>query len=283
MIGDSDGAALERGGWRLVLCGEPTLAAGLRDAAVNCALEAAAGHGPGILRRSRRAATYRARLGDGGDFFIKVFDAPRGFERLKRLLSGSRAAHVAAISAALRRAGLNAPAVVIWGRERSSGREIVMTPRADGVMPTRYLRRAPGAASARKRAMLRAIGAEIARLHRAGFVHGDLTPFNIIVDDGDPPRIWFIDHERTRTAGRLAPARARLRNLVQLGRFSFAGLSRADRMRVWSSYAAAMEPRRRRAELRRVLRMLAARIARDGAQATDSGPPIPVHPEVREG
>ncbi|HVA81398.1 MAG TPA: lipopolysaccharide kinase InaA family protein, partial [Candidatus Binataceae bacterium] len=265
MIRDFDGAAIERGGWRLVICGARTLEVGLREAAVQCALEAAAGRGAGVLRRSRRAATYRVRLEDGGDFFIKVFDAPRGFERLKRLLSGSRAAHIAAISAEIRSAGLNAPAVVIWGRERSSGREIVVTPRADGVMPTRYLRGAPrGAAIARKRAMLRAVGAEIARLHRAGFVHGDLTPFNIIVGDGDPPRIWFIDHERTRSAGSLTPARARRRNLVQLGRFSFAGLSRADRMRVWSSYASAMPPRRRRAELRRVLRMVVARVARDG-------------------
>ncbi len=163
---------------------------------------------------------------------------------------------------------------MLWGREPSSGRELVMTRRAPGVLATRYLRGAPEAGFVRKRVLLRALGAEIARLHAAGFIHGDLTPFNVIADES--PTISFIDHERTRRVWfRRIAARARRRNLVQLGRFAFSGLTRRDRMRLWSSYAAATAPALGRAELRRVLKMLDARIARDGAPEIFHAPQIP--------
>ena len=275
-------STIERDGWRISLDFEDAVDPAGREAIIGTALEVAAGRGPALLRRSRRGSTYRV-SSKGQDFFVKLIDAPRGFGRLKRWFSPSPAAHIRSISNAIRRAGLNAPAVVLSGRELSSGREIVMTPRARGVMSTRYLRGLSRAEFARKRALLRAIGAEVARLHGARFIHGDLTPFNIIVEDGATPRVWFIDHERTRTTPVVMPDRARLRNLVQLGHFSFPGLSRTDRMRVWSSYAAATVPSRGRAELRRLLRMLSARIARDGALGVIHPAAVPSRGEVREG
>jgi hypothetical protein len=274
---------IERGGWRLNFAGEDAAEVALRDAIVAAALDAAAGNGARLQRRSRRGSTYHVRIGgpSGAAYFVKIIDAPRGFAKFKRWASGSRAAHIQAISDAIRHAGLNAPPVVLWGRERSSGREIVMTRRAPGVLATRYLRVAPEAEFAQKRVLLRALGVEIARLHAAGFIHGDLTPFNIIADEA--PRISFIDHERTRRVWFWsAAARGRRRNLVQLGRFAFPGMSRSDRMRVWSSYAAASAPALGRAELRRVLKMLDARIARDGAPEIFHAPQMPAAGGVRE-
>ena len=282
MIDGAHGGVAERGGWRLNLAGEDSLEPGMRDAVVEAALEAAAGRGARLQRRSRRGSTYHLRTGGpaGAEFFIKIIDPVRGLEKLKQWFSGSRAEHIRAISEAIRSEGLNAPPVVLWGRDRSSGRELVMTRRAPGVLATRYLRGAPTVDFARKRIVLRALGAEIARLHLAGFIHGDLTPFNVIADDS--PSIWFIDHERTRRAWLFRPARARLRNLVQLGRFGFPGLSRTDRMRVWSSYAAATAPARRRAELRRVSKMIAARIGRDGGFESSCASPMPARGGLRE-
>ena len=277
------GGVIERGGWRLNLAGEDVIEGALRDAVVAAAMDAASGGGARLQRRSRRASTYHVRIGGpaGSAFFLKIIDAQQGFAKLKRSLSGSRAAHIHAISDAILRAGLNAPPVVLWGRERPGGRELVMTRRAPGVLVTRYLRGAPEAGFARKRVLLRALGAEIARLHAARFIHGDLTPFNIIADDS--PRISFIDHERTRRVWFWhAAARARRRNLVQLGRFEFPGLTRADRMRLWSSYAAATAPPLERAELRRVLGMLGARIARDGAPEIFRAPQMPAAGGLRE-
>ncbi len=165
------GDFIERAGWRLRLAGEDVIEAALRDPIVAAALNAASGNGARLQRRSRRGSTYRMRVGgpSGEAFFVKIIDAPRGFGKFKRWFSGSRAAHIQAISDAICRAGLNAPAVVLWGRERSSGRELVMTRRAPGVLATRYLRGAPEAGFVRKRVLLRALGAEIARHSRRRF------------------------------------------------------------------------------------------------------------------
>ena len=92
-----------------------------------------------------------------------------------------------------------------------------------------------------KRALLRALGGEIARLHRAGFIHGDLTPHNIFVGGGVRPRFIFIDHDRTRRAAALGRRRRQLRNLVQLGRFDLEGVTRTDRLRVFRAWADALK------------------------------------------
>ena len=116
-----------------------------------------------------------------------------------------------------------------------------------------------------KRAMLRALGTEIARLHRAGFVHGDLTPYNLFVERGEPPCFTFVDHERTRWT-RFASGRRRLRNLVQLGRFDLPGLSRTDRMRVLRAYAGMKSGATWRSLRQRGAAMLERRIKRGGLE-----------------
>ena len=102
------------------------------------------------------------------------------------------------------------------GVRPATGREIIVTPQADADGPLIMLKALRAYPVDRKRAVLHALGAEIARLHRCGFVHGDLTPFNILFVRAEPPRFVLIDHERTHKAGPLAPRRRMLRNLVQL-------------------------------------------------------------------
>jgi hypothetical protein len=87
-----------------------------------------------------------------------------------------------------------------------------------------------------KRALLRALGTVVGRLHRAGFVHGDLVPPNVWLDAGG--RFVFLDNDRTRRS-RLLVALAGRRNLVQLGRFVVPGVTMTDRARVLAAYAAA--------------------------------------------
>ena len=99
----------------------------------------------------------------------------------------------------------------------------------------RHLKRAELAS---RRIVLRALGAEIARLHRAGYIHGDLTPYNIFVTGLQPPQFVFIDHERTRRTILSRFERPRMRNLVQLGHLDVGGVTNTDRMRVWIGYSA---------------------------------------------
>ena len=187
-----DGKSLDRDGWRFQLAP----ATGCRAAElVERALAAASGKAGRLLRRSRNASSFRSTTGSGqvsAEVFIKVIEPPHGIDRLKTILRGSRAAHVARITEKLNTAGFAAPPVLLFGREEATGRELLLTPVVNDDGPFRALEGTP----AQKRAMLRALGTELARLHRAGFIHGDLTPYNLFI--ARAPRFTFIDHERTR-------------------------------------------------------------------------------------
>lgn len=263
-------ARLERGGWSLWFPeGGRELPLKARAELVERALELAAGAGGHPLRRSRHASTYCLRL-DGSpaetvDAFVKLLDAESGWSgTLRNLARGSRAERLGETVERLEAAGFTPAPLLMLGEERRGGRAMLVTRRVAGVPLPRFLRdveRAPE----RKRETLRALGAEIARLHRAGFLHGDLTPYNIFVAEGDPARFVFIDHERTVRA-RLAWRRRRLRNLVQLCRFELAGMSRADRIRIVDSYADGMGYRHHWLQ-RRLALMLRARRLRDAGPA----------------
>ncbi len=271
---------IESGGWSFKIdCSDTD---GIdRERLVTLALEVVAGRAGRQLRRSRAATTRVAEFGDhdAAEVFCKILEPARGVAAIKRWFRSAGAEHIARISATLAQRGISAPPALLTGRERATGREVVVTARVAGVMVPRHL--GPRRQSlARKRQVLNALGAEVARLHCAGFIHGDLTPFNVLVMQGEPPPIVFIDHERTRRP-RFASTRARLRNLVQLGHFDLAGLNNTDRMRVWRSYCAAGGAPAR--QLRRVVRMLARRIARDRAREQTRPVAIVETGKLREG
>jgi Lipopolysaccharide kinase (Kdo/WaaP) family len=255
-----DGKSLDRDGW----CFQLAPATGCRAAElVERALAAASGKAGRLLRRSRNASSFRSTTGTGqvsAEVFIKVIEPPHGIDRLKAILRGSRVAHVARITEKLNTAGFAAPPVLLFGREEATGRELLLTPVVNDDGPFRALE----GTLAQKRTMLRALGTELARLHRAGFIHGDLTPYNLFI--ARAPRFTFIDHERTRRTFPIGRRRRQLRNLVQLGRFDLPSLSRTDRMRVLRAYGADLDRPAWRSLRRRVTAMLQRRIKRDGLE-----------------
>jgi hypothetical protein len=264
----SDRAArVERDGWSLLLA--PALAElppRVGSELIQHAIEIAGGAGGEPLRRSRHASTYHLRLGTPlsgeTEVFVKVLDAPRGLKAIRRLVLGSRAERMQAILDALVGAGFRVAPVLMFGDERGSRRMMMVTARVAGDPLPRFLRSA-ASAPARRRELLRALGTEVARLHRAGFIHGDLTPYNIFVADGTPARFSLIDHERT-ARPHLNWERRRLRNLVQLCRFELEGMGRTDRLRIVDAYGRAMDGAPHRL-IRRVAAMLRARRLRDPA------------------
>lgn len=263
--------SIERGGWRFrLLPGAGELRDPAGDELIEQAMAAAGAPGREPLRRSRHACTYIARVaGLGGgirELYVKLFEAPRGWARLKQLFRGSSAAHVAAITAELQRRGFHAPPLMLLGSSRLDGRTLIVTARAAGSPLPEVLAAFPPGAAARKRGLLSALGAEVGRLHRCGFVHGDLTPYNVFVELCGP-RFILLDHDRTRRSARVRSLRRQLRNLVQLGRFELAGVTRTDRLRVLHAWAAARGVRNPGAAARRAAAMLAARLERDRAAA----------------
>ncbi len=258
-----DGVRLTRGGWTFFITGsDARFSEPLRESLIDSAFAAIDGRLANRIRRSRHAETWLEHFDHvgGPDAFFKVLDPIRSLNRIRWIFKRMRAAHVASILERLRADGMGVPEILLLGAERRGGREIIVTARVDGSTVARYLKRAKLAS---RRVMLSALGAEVARLHRAGYIHGDLTPYNIFVTGLEPPQFAFIDHERTRRTILSRFDRPRMRNLVQLGRLQLSGVTNTDRMRVWCGYAAAFSARRRRTQRRRVAAMLAARIADD--------------------
>ncbi len=276
-----DGPPLTRAGWTVFVPGSAArFSPALGQALIDSAFAAIDGALAIRVRRSRHAETWFEHFDHvgGPDAYLKLLDPIRGLSRIRRIFKRNRAAHVASISERLRADAFGVPKILLLGSERGGGREIIVTARVEGSNLALFLRRAKLAS---RRAVLRALGAELARLHHAGYIHGDLTPFNIFVTGVEPPQFVFIDHERTRRTILSRFERPRMRNLVQLGHLDLGGVTNRDRMRVWCGYAAAFSARRRRAGRRRVAAMLAARMGRERKAAAATHAPAPA-PQPRE-
>lgn len=168
-------------------------------------------------RESRHARTFPCDV-DGRRIWVKVYAAP-GARHARRAFR---------MGLALTAAGFAAPRALLVGSREGEG--LLVTEDVGGAPLLVELVGAPGS---RKRMILCRLGAEVGRLHVAGFVHGDLVPSNILVREGRPV---FLDHDRTRRNAALVWWQGR-RNLVQLGRFVVPGLSASDRARVLDAYA----------------------------------------------
>jgi Lipopolysaccharide kinase (Kdo/WaaP) family len=248
-------------GWRLAVTDELTDDADIIHAALKLADTDST-----PFRRSRHASTFLLHLASGQDrdLFVKYFDPPVGWERVKSWCRRPRRFRAEHTTAALRAAGFLVPPVLLHGVHLESRRELIVTARAEGDGPILALRKL-GSSLAVKRAVLRALGREIGRLHLAGFIHGDLTPFNIRIVIDEPPRFALIDNDRTRRNVIIGRNQRRMRNLVQLGRFAFPGITRSDRMRFFRAYEAALRRDHSPYLEREVSAMLRRRIGRDRA------------------
>ncbi len=201
----------QRDGWRgWRAAGEP-----LDEAAALAAAESGEG------RTSRHARSLRLEP-PSNDVWVKAYPPP-GARRARRAFVMGRA---------LAAAGFTAPETLLVAWRRRAG--LLVTRDTGGEDLLALVGRLGGDAGLRgaKRRLLARLGADIGRLHQAGFVHGDLVPPNVRVrDDGT---FVFLDNDRT--ARGLLAVGAR-RNLVQLGRFVVPGLGLSDRVRVLWAYA----------------------------------------------
>lgn len=227
------------------------------------AIESAPNH---PYHRSRHAVTYMMRIPDrrgrAQELYIKTYHPACGMAALKQIIRGDRVHNVLHVTGALHRAGFATALLLLKGIHTASGRTMLTSSRAEGVALPELIASIQGSL-ARKRVLLRQLGSEVARLHRTGLIHGDLTPYNVFVVQSELPCFIFLDHDRTRPGFPAGRRYRQLRNLVQLGRFDLPGVSNADRLRVFNAYAAGLDSARRRAMARRVARMLARRRRRD--------------------
>ena len=238
----------------------------------------------GSLHRSKHADTYRWSR-PGGDVYVKIYRRYRRWTALKDWFRPSKAANVLRVSAALAAKGFIVPEVVAIGEERRGfgvARSFCATAALGGEPIAARLAALATDRSATtlraKRGLLETLGREVARLHAAGIVAGDLVPANVwIAIVAADLTIAFLDHDRTRVGPAPAPWHRARRNLVQLNRIVLNGVGATDRLRVYRAYARAhawSEPEARRHLPWIVAKTLARRRA-------ERGPTIPADADFR--
>ena len=233
------------------------------------------GHAPGWRRVRSSKSALVAQTTSGPAFFVKIFFPRRWYEGIKTALRGDRAYRSDRRTQALHAAGFSAPAVVLRGRVNHL--PFSVTEAAPGISLAAYLNgvrsgpASPGVVR-QQRDTLTSLGAEVGRLHHAGFFHTELRTSNVYVHlrpDGTA-RFTFLDNEGTRRFTRL-PWRRRVKNLAQLN-MDHPHLTRTDRMRVLTAYLAATGLQ---AERRRLVRDVIARTERrlqENAQSAGKDP-----------
>lgn len=191
-----------------------------------------------------------ARLGGASsadaNYYLKIYSPPAGAGALKDLFRDSKAVRALQQGLALSQLGFHAPPAVAAGEERTFGalgRSFLLTREINAEPLAAALRGrcAPPLDRGRvrkKRQWLRQLALEVRRLHRNGFVHGDLVASNIFAGFGADggATFFYMDNDRTRRYPAWFPQRLWRRNLVQLNRVVLPGVSLQDRMRFLRIY-----------------------------------------------
>jgi serine/threonine protein kinase len=178
----------------------------------------------------------------GEALFLKVFHGFGGIAACKDIFRSSRALRSLRQMVALARLNFSVPIAVAAGEQRQGRllrKAFVLTLAVKGEsLPDLLKQPGLGWDSVEKRRGLKKLALEVQRLHRMGFVHGDLVATNIFVSRvaGEAPRFFFMDHDRTRRYPGWIPQGLWRRNLVQLNRMPLPGITLQDRVRFLSHY-----------------------------------------------
>jgi hypothetical protein len=180
----------------------------------------------------------------GPELYLKVFYPWRFSGTVKDLLRGSRAFRALKQGAALSREGFHIPLTLAAGEERVFRllrRSFLLTLGVEASPLYDFLEGLPCLSARerfrRKRENLKRLASEVSRLHRLGFVHGDLTASNILAQArANDVTYFFVDHDRTRRHPKWFAQLLWRKNLVQLNRSPLPGIFVQDRLRFLRFY-----------------------------------------------
>jgi tRNA A-37 threonylcarbamoyl transferase component Bud32 len=135
---------------------------------------------------------------DGAPILVKRFRSGLGpLERLKRRLGLGAAEREWRALVALREAGVPVPAPTAWA-QLSGGDQLLLTEWLTGSSLGEWV---AGSRGERRRSFA-AVGETVAKLHRAGFVHGDLHADNVFLTEEGPVLLDLQSALRSRSARR---------------------------------------------------------------------------------
>ena len=203
-----------------------------------------------VLKDHARTAVAALRV-EGRDVYVKRWNADRWYRPIVWLATGTPAAQSLRSASMLEQAGFHVPARLAALETRAYGLPsdcyFATGAVADAEPLGRFWREQAAHWPPRRRAaLLRAVAAELARFHDAGFYSRDANADNFLVrwPRADVPQFHYLDLENVRQVARVG-RRRREKNLVQLYRPVRGLVRRTDRLRLLRAYFAAPLAKRR--------------------------------------
>lgn len=164
--------------------------------------------------RYRNRVVYRLEEEDGNVLYAKwLYPQNEGFLKtfaafFKRIFRGPRVQRIFRIHQELAEAGFGCAEPVLAAWRKNSLTELFVCKEIKAKPVYRILREASEKETLN---MLSLLAADLRRLHKAGFVHGDAIPGNICLDS-ESGKIFYLDNDRTQ---RMKNRRQALRNVIQ--------------------------------------------------------------------
>lgn len=187
------------------------------------------------IKNSPHRAIYRVQLPEI-DCHIKHYTPGDWRSRVRELLRGCKARNEFALAERLADLGIATPAPIGWGRESDglgSKSCWLITRTVPGRSLLQMLESESHSPSERQR-LAESLGRFLALLHRAGVVHQDLHPGNILVTPSG--EFSLLDLHCVRLALPVS-WKQRRDNMVVFNRFFMLRASRTDRLRFWQAYS----------------------------------------------
>lgn len=153
---------------------------------------------------------------------------------LQAQVKGNRATRARLNAEALLLAGIDAPHNVLWGQLPGGG-EYLFTVAVPGASIRRWLCETLASRDEEqlrlRRQLLYALGTFIGRVHATGFIHGELSPDNVLAALVQGQFRFTLLNNEGNTQKIPTPGKLLLRNLMHINMLPLADLGRTDRMR----------------------------------------------------
>lgn len=194
---------------------------------------------PDNWERVSSSAFSRVAVNRKQQIYYKEYRARSLAAVLKARVKGSQASRARINADGLLEAGIDAPHNVLWG-QLPGRREYLFTVAEPGDGIDHWLSRTLPKRSKEqlllRRQLLSELGTFVGRVHATGFVHGDLSPSNILAAQlQDRFRFTLLNNERN-TRRHPMPGTLLLRDLLQLNILPASDLGKTDRMRFFCAW-----------------------------------------------